>query len=291
MKQKIRRLSALASALLLTLSLAACTGKKNEEPDEGSQDVAGWVNPIRDPRPGSDYQPQVPSVGEALEQAHAQNSDVVAWLQVPGTELSEAVVQTTDNKFYYRRDVTKNYSFSGSLWMDYESTVGDGSTSALSQNVIIYGHNLGNPQGVKDDPNGVKFAQLFKFDDLEFAKNHPYIYLTTGEETHIYEIFTVFYSEDVLSPVPYHYASFTPQKYEKLIADVRERSQFDYNVNVGPQDKIISLSTCSYKYGTYSQNPHQRFVVMGKLVTEGEDFYETADVHQNPDPKEPDFSK
>ena len=57
------------------------------------------------------------------------------------------------------------------------------------------------------------------------------------------------------------------------------------------RDKIISLSTCSYKYGTYSQNPHQRFVVMGKLVTEGEDFYETADVHQNPDPKEPDFSK
>ena len=60
-------------------------------------------------------------------------------------------------------------------------------------------------------------------------------------------------------------------------------------MKTGQNDKIITLSTCTYKYGTYTQNPHQRFVIMGRLVGEDEDLYETADLQINPDPKAPDF--
>lgn len=279
----------MAAVILTSFAVAGCS--KNNNVPEKEESLPAWENPLKNPRPDSDYKPTVEDPTEKLKDAQAQNSDSIGWLQIPGTDIDEVVVQSTDNEFYYRRDALKNYSFSGSLWMDYENKLGDGTANALPQNTIIYGHNLGNPQGVKDDPQGVKFAQLFKFDDLEFAKAHPYFYFTTDSGTHIYEIFTVFYSEDQLSPVPYHHPSFTASDYEKLIADVRNRSQFDYNVEFSPDDKIMSLSTCTYKYGTYSQNPHQRFVIMGRLMNEDDNFYETADIQVNPDPKEPNFSK
>lgn len=292
MKPNRRRMTAavLACMIFISMAVAAC-GKKTAD-DTGKQTLSsGWENPFSDKRPDSDYVVQVPNVKTKLKAAKDANSDVVGWLQVPGTTLDEAVVQGKDNEFYYRLDINKNYSFSGSLWMDMDCKPGDGNAENFSQNTIIYGHNLGKPQGVKDDPEGVKFAQLLKFDDLEFARQHPYFYFTTEAGAYVYEIFTVFYSEDITSPVEYHHADYAVDDYKQLLADLRNRSQFDYNVTVGAKDKVMTLSTCTYKYGTYTQNPHARFVVMGKLVTDGERYYETADLAVNPDPKQPDFKK
>ena len=47
--------------------------------------------------------------------------------------------------------------------------------------------------------------------------------------------------------------------------------------------------TCTYKYGTYNQNPNQRFVVFGKLVTDGESFHKEANLQPNAKIKEPNF--
>lgn len=290
MDNKYRKLAAASlCCLMLAMQLAGCS-RRGESSSEPGEQVSSWENPPITSRPDSDFTPDKPEVSERLQQAVAQNADTVGWLTVPGTEIDEAVVQTTDNEYYYRRDALGNSSFAGCFWMDYECELGDGDADSFSRNTIIYGHNLGNPQGVRDDKNGEKFAQLFKFDDLEFAREHPYFYFTTPEGTYTYEIFTVFYSEDKLSPVPYHYASFTDKNYEALLNDVRARSQFDYNVDVGKNDKILTLSTCTYKYGTYSQNPHQRFVVMGRLAENDDNFYEQADLQVNPDPKAPSFN-
>lgn len=292
MNIRFKKTAAVLLCCLLLLPTAACgIGKQGNAGSEPEEQVSSWENPPVTSRPDSSFQPDMPEAAQQLQEAVSKNSDTVGWLIVPGTEINEAVVQTTDNEYYYRRDALKNSSFAGCLWMDYESSIGDGEAENFSRNTIIYGHNLGRPQGVRDDPSGEKFAQLFKFDDLEFARAHPYFYFITSQGTHIYEIFTVFYSEDKLSPVPYHYASYSDKDYDALLNDVRARSQFDYNVAVDTDDKIITLSTCSYKYGTYSRNPHQRFVIMGRLASGDENFYETADLQINPDPKAPDFSK
>ena len=91
----------------------------------------------------------------------------------------------------------------------------------------------------------------------------PYIYFTTPAETHIFEIFAVVYCESETTPVPYHYAEYSDEQFDVLIADMKARSQYTYDVDVTPEDRIITLSTCSYKYGTYSQNPNQRYIVLG----------------------------
>lgn len=268
----------LAVAILIPLPLSACSKKQPEvRPPQGSYDEGGQ------------YKPSVPDVSEQLAEAHKANGDVVAWLQIPNTTVNEAVVQTTNNEYYLRRDVKKNYAYEGCYYMDYESTMFDGGKD-LARNTIIYGHNLGKPMGVKDDPEGVKFAQLLKLNDIEFAKKTPYIYLTTEETVHIFEIFSVFYSESEIEPVPYHYADYSDDRYAQLIADVKKRSVYTYEAAVGTQDKIITLSTCSYKYGTYTQNPDQRFVVMARLVQENDPYYESARLVPNENIKGPSFA-
>ncbi len=273
------RWTALLLAAALLVSCAGCKKSGGQgTTQDGEYDQSG------------NYRPALPNVSAELADAVRQNSDVVGWLTLPNTTINEAVVQTTNNDYYLRRDVKKNYAYEGCYYMDYESVMFDNGAD-LAQNTIIYGHNLGSPMGVKDDPEGAKFAQLLKLEDIELAKKTPYVYLTTEGAAHVFEIFAVFYCEAETSPVPYHMAEYSDERFNALIGDVKARSESAYDVEVTPEDRILSLSTCSYKYGTYTQNPDQRFVVMGRLVREGEGYHETANLVKNENPKLPAFVK
>lgn len=237
----------------------------------------------------SSSQPRIPDVSGKLEKAMEKNSDVVAWLTLPNTTINEAVVQTVDNDYYLRRDVEKKYAYEGCYYMDYESVMFDDGRD-LATNTIIYGHNLGKPMGVRDDPEGVKFAQLLKLNEEKTAKKTPYVYLTTKGTTHIFQIFAAYYCEAFTKPVSYHHAAYSEQELIALTEDAKARSTFLYDVDVAGDDKILTLSTCTYRYGTYSQNPDQRFVVMARLVDEGESMETEAEISKNPSPKEPAFA-
>lgn len=278
MNQTIKRLAAYVTAMAVLLSLSAC----------GSKDKGEVIPPEGEYSSGGGYTPTVADVSPQLLEAVKKNTDVVGWLQVPNTKINEAVVQTKDNEYYLRRNAEKKYDYEGCYYLDYESVIFDDGTD-FAQNSIIYGHNLGSPMGVKDDPEGVKFAQLLKLNDMETAQKTPYVYFTTESGPHIFEIFAVFYSEAVTDPVPYHYAEYADDKFNALVADVKSRSTFLYDVPVTAQDKILTLSTCSYKYGTYSQNPNQRFVLMARQVRAGEQYHERATIQVNENPKAPRF--
>lgn len=259
--------------LTMTMSVRQCTHQEQPTREESVLPPA---------------ESHVPDVTGFLNSAIAHNSDALGWLQVPGTGISEAVYQSDDNAFYNRRDASKEYSYPGSVYMDYECVT----TPRLSQNLIIYGHNLGYPWGIKDAPElaeSGKFGPLLKFDDIVFARAHPYIFFTTPERDYIYEIFAVLYTEADVRPLAYILPQYSRNDFEKLITDMRSRSQFRYNVSLSETDKIITLSTCTHKYGTYEENPDQRFVVMGRLTRKGDTLYETADIRPNPSPKEPEF--
>ncbi|MCI8441696.1 MAG: class B sortase [Provencibacterium sp.] len=219
------------------------------------------------------------------------NSDIVCWLQVPNTEINKVIVQASDNDYYSRRNVDKQYLMEGTLRMDYECDLKDGTKSDMPQNTIIYGNNLGNPLGISDDPNGPEFAQLFHFTDIKFAKANPYIYLSTDEEDFIYQVFAVVYTEVNMKPVNYIYTSYSAEDYTTFLKDIRARSIYSYpDIEVTTSDKILTLFTATYKYGTYAQNDQQAFIIFARLVQD-ESFSATANVEINPNPKEPDFSR
>lgn len=269
------------AALLLAFCcvLGGCT-VSDAAHDSGPQSPAESASPSRSPAPDRSGK---------LRKAMEKNSDVVAWLTLPNTSIDDAVVQTADNDYYLRRDVEKKYSYEGCYYMDYESVMFDDGRD-LATNTIIYGHNLGKPIGVRDDPNGVKFAQLLKLNDAETARKTPCVYLTTEGAAHAFEIFAAFYCEAYTKPVSYLHAAYSHQELEALTADAKARSTFLYDVEVGGGDQILTLSTCTYKYGTYSQNADQRFVVMARLMQDGEPVKTEAQIKKNPSPKEPSFA-
>lgn len=276
MNASIRRFLACVLALFCVLPLSSCKKTNDNNPlSSGSYDESG------------NYQPSIPDRSKQLAELEERNSDAVSWLMVPNTKIDEGVVQAGDNEYYLRRNMYGKYSYEGCYYLDYECLPGE--DDLFSRNSIIYGHNLGTPMGVKDDSNGAKFAQLLKFAEESFASQTPYIYLTTNNGAHVFEIFAVFYCEADLDPIPYHYADYSDENFNDLMHDVQERSEYIYETQPGIGDNILTLSTCTYKYGTYSQNPNQRFVVMGRLMQEGDQYFETAKFEKNPNPKPPNF--
>ena len=70
-----------------------------------------------------------------------------------------------------------------------------------------------------------------------------------------------------------------------MVNDARQRSQFNFDTTVGANDKILTLSTCTYVYDAGYPNDY-RYVVMAKLMDKNAE--QTAvKVEKNPSPKAP----
>lgn len=298
MLSRNKSLPLLLTAVIL-LSLPAGCKREDAPPPEEPVTVtrlkpSNWKNPLEPPDLVTPYQMEVPQENrEKMEELKASAGDVVAYLEVPGTSINDVIVQYSgddlayvraNGQYYYeRKDIYGNYKWEGCFFMDFEDRIGSGSAAEMPQNTILYGHHLGNPQGVTNDPNGAMFAPLLFFREEEFATKTPYIYLTTESEDLIYQVFAAGDMQTVTRPVEYNLAQYTAEQFTQLIEDMRRRSYFLYpDVEVSPGDKLLTLSTCIYDYGTYRQNHSQRFVVFAKLVTDGR-FEETANVEANPD--------
>lgn len=276
MNTSVQRVLACILVLSLVVPFSSCKKANDNNPiSSGYYDESG------------NYKLSTPDRKQNLADLEEKNSDAVAWLTIPDTQVDEGVVQAGNNDFYLRRNMYGKYSYEGCYYLDYECLPGE--KGMFSRNSIIYGHNLGSPMGVKDDPNGAKFAQLLKFADQDFATKTPYIFLTTSDGVYVFEVFSAFYCEADMKPVPYHYADYSDDNFNQLMQDVQARSEYIYETKPRVGDHILTLSTCTYKYGTYSQNSNQRFVVMARLMQEGDLYQESAKLEKNPHPKPPTF--
>ncbi|MBQ9969049.1 MAG: class B sortase [Oscillospiraceae bacterium] len=286
-----KRILALLLAAVMLLSLSGCDSREKPEPEEtpNQEEVQTPEVKPEEPEEKQEVEEEIviekPELGEEIAELKAKNDDVVGWLQIPDTEIDNAVVQTTNNEFYLRKDELKQYSWTGCYWIDFECTVGP-TAEDLGRSTVIYGHNVNYDDG-KDKE---RFSQLFHFADEQWAKEHPYIYFSTPEEDMAWEVFAVAYTTDdfnyiqVLKDRKVSSEQITEAQMINIVNEARERSEYDYNdVEVNGDDKIITLSTCSYKYGRRND---VRFIVMAKLVTEEDTPVETANITINEDKKE-----
>ena len=141
---------------------------------------------------------------------------------------------------------------------------------------------------VDDYPEGVEFAQLFHFLDEDFVKSHPYIFLSTEKENFVYEVFAVSYLE--AEPEFRYYSSRLSQEdaYGAAKQAVDHSIWLYPEVEVAPEDKIISLSTVSYSYFDNAyDNEKIRFVITGRLLPADAELKETCKVEKNPSPVAP----
>lgn len=284
----MKKILALLLAALMIVSLAACSSREPAPADEeSSSPSSSQQSPSsKAEEPKETYiLPDFPDHGEDIAKAKEINSDTVGWLRIPGTTVDDAVLCYMDpndyNQYYLRKDIYKNYSMEGVYFADCRNQF-DGTAAGLSHNTTIYGHAL----DLNDDPDAIRFSQLKKFWDIDFAKQHPYIYFSTEEEDLVWEIFAAFFTttnHDYINPLD----NASESQVQKFLDEARARSDYDYNVEVSTDDKLLTLSTCVYKLSPGRYPNEYRYVLMAKLVTD-DNYKKEADLVANDDVLGPD---
>ncbi len=173
---------------------------------------------------------------EALKQ---QNKDVVGWLYSKDTPINNPILQSNDNAYYLRKLITGEYNHAGSLFMDYRND-----PKMQNYNTIIYGHNI---------KNETMFGSLQKYNNQDYYETHKLMYYFTPEQNYLIRIFSAS-TESVNSKI-YTLGNLA----QSIIDNAIKKSNFTSDVTVTENDKIITLSTCSYDYDG------ARYVVLGKL--------------------------
>ena len=190
----------------------------------------------------------------------AVNPDVFGWITIANTNISYPLVYNANTNFYTSRGYYKEASRNGVIWADGDTKF-DANGEITSRNCVLYGHNWTNcwrPVRI-GNPGDVMFAQLAAYDNAEFAKANPYIRVATLGGDHLYQVFIVFYTDLSFG---YNYADGAVVN--QIISTAKAKSIHDFDVTVGPNDKIITLSTCTRVLGA---GDNQRFVVMAKKIS------------------------
>lgn len=173
-----------------------------------------------------------------LEELQKDNPDIVAWLEIEGTNISYPVLQDTDNSYYMTHNYKKEYSKDGSIFLDK-----DYDWNIPSTNLLIYGHNYND---------GLMFASLLDYKQESFYKEHQIIKLTTNKEDTEYEIIAAFLSKVYYKSETnvFRYYFFinakTEEEFNEYITNSKKASLYDTGKTAKYGDQLLTLSTCSY---------------------------------------------
>ena len=218
-----------------------------------------------------------PEVLDEYKPFVAINNDMQGWVEIEGTNLSYPVVQAKDNDYYHRLNFQEEYDYYGVPYLDYECKL-EVDPAETSDNLIIYGHNIGN--------DGLMFNPLSYYKQLAFYKEHPVVRFDSIYKEQEYKIFGVM----VLNAKPeqdngkvfnyWQQVDFADEEaFNAYVNEVRKRSMWDIDVDVQPGDKLLTLSTCCYDF-----RPEARCVIVARAVRDGEDrTVDTSTAAQNAD--------
>ena len=181
---------------------------------------------------------------EESDNLFEKNIDYRGWIKIDNTNINYPILQGQDNEEYLYKDINNEYIVSGSIFMNYLNNGFD------DQNTVLFGHNM---------KNGTMFANLKKYkeDDFFDYNNDIEIELSNGQYLK-YKVFSV-YITDINDN--YTKTSFEDKdEYKEFLERIKNKSIYKSDISVNENDKIITLSTCSYEFDD------ARLVVTGKLI-------------------------
>ena len=176
------------------------------------------------------------------------NSEYAAWIYSEGTPINYPIMfpkNDSEGNYYYIDHMPNGASSaSGTLFMDYRNA-----SDFSDQNTCIYGHNM---------KNGTMFATLHSYGETGYYEQHPVIYLSTPNANYRIDVIAGFVTE----PTSFAYArNFdNVEQFQAQVQLYRELSDFDSEVEVADDDKLVTLSTCTYEVDD------GRYVIVGKLI-------------------------
>ena len=160
-----------------------------------------------------------------------KNPDTVGYLKVKNTNIDYVVVKYKDNDYYLKHNFEKKYSSSGWVFADYHNKF-DGT----DKNTVIYAHSM---------LNGSMFGTLRKTLNKKWYtnKDNRIITFVTEYGSSEYEVFSLY---NIKAESYYINTKFkNNDEFYKFLTTIKNRSIYNFNINLDKNDEIITLSTCS----------------------------------------------
>ncbi len=210
------------------------------------KDIINWNEEVSNAPAPEQKEGEKKQLSENYEELLKINSDTVGWLKVNGTDVNYPVVKYSDNDHYLGYGFYKYKNVNGWIFMDYRNSI-----DKFSTNTIIYGHNIRG--------TNLMFASLhntLKQSWFNDKSNHIIKFNSINKEYN-WQIFSI----SVIEPL----VDYLQTEYDRngglqnFIDTIKNRSIYDFGVEVTPDDKILTLSTCAEK-GT------KRLVIHAKLL-------------------------
>lgn len=176
------------------------------------------------------------SVQPTSRNLYLENTDMVGWIQIEGTNIDYPVMQTpAEPNYYLMHDFERNYTDYGCPFMQ-----ADCDALCPSDNLIIYGHNM------KD---GSMFADLAKYRSKDFWQYHKTVWFDTELGSCAYEILAVIHTTvqaDAADAFPFYrfVDAAVPEDFADYVSACKARALYDTGIFAEYGDKLLTLSTC-----------------------------------------------
>lgn len=165
------------------------------------------------------------------------NTDICAWVTVPGTQVNYPVLQNASSKephdtYYLMHTVEKASGLPGAIYIEPCNAA-----DFTDANTVMYGHNM---------KNGTMFGSLHEFEDDTFFEEHQYAYIVTPEKNQVYQIFATILYDDRHIMGTYDFSDTANYQLflDSLTSNRNMGDIFRDGVTVTTEDKIITMSTC-----------------------------------------------
>ena len=203
------------------------------------------------------YKPTVEDEGKSFKELQAINDEVFAWLTVYGTNIDYPVTQGPDNMKYVNTNAEGQYSLSGAIFLDYNSSKDFSDFSS-----ILYGHHMAKK---------VMFGELDEFADRNVFDTHRYGNLYFNEKDHGIEFFAFLHTDAYDSDV--FTSNVKGEKRQIYLDGLLEKAMHIRDIGVTIEDRIILLSTCS------ETTTNGRDILVGRLSDETYDNQSVMDTN------------
>lgn len=172
------------------------------------------------------------------------NSDCVAWIRIDGTEIDYPVVQGHDNSFYLKHLFGGKWNGAGCIFLDSRVN-----PDLSDRHSVLYGHHM---------KNGTMFSDIAKYKDQTFYENHTTGMILTPTENYRIKFFAG-YVAGADDETAWKVTFATEDEYVDWLNETVGRSWFNSEVIPTAEDRVITLSTCSYEFN------NARFVLIGRM--------------------------
>ena len=154
------------------------------------------------------------------------NTEIVLYIEIPEV-FGLPIPQSGDNSYYYNHDIKQNDNKNGSPFLDYRNM------SLNDKKLIIYGHNKSY--------RSLPFNNILNYQNEDFYKKHPTIYLYKEDGKKAYNIFASFIESKDMS-----YLDITGlnniEFYEHLLK-FKDKSLYDTKTTIDGDSKVLVLVT------------------------------------------------